>query len=322
MALFAAGERRMNIVNLGQAPSKQHMKDSIARLGKFDKGVSLLAWGFNEEILVTSFLDRAFAALDAAAIDYEVVFVDDASTDRTAELVAAYAAREPRLRLVRHDRNYNVGIALRTAVAHASKEFLFWQTVDWSYDIGKLRIFLELLKHYDVVQGVRPVPIRLLSYIPIIRSFYRVKRRSDTFRKAIVSLGNYYTLRILFGARFHDFQNITFYPRRLAQSVQIVGSTSFVNPELLLKSYAQGARIIEVPIRFLPRSQGIGKGTKLPVVVRATLDTLRNWVSWGIGQRRAVARGGRANRIWRVAEPFWLDEDVLELILPLFEDFR
>lgn len=310
----------MNHVNLALAPSKEQMKDSVARLGKFDGSVSLLAWGFNEEDLVTSFLDRAFAILEATASDFEVVFVDDASTDRTAELVAAYAAREPRLKLIRHDRNCNVGIALRTAVAHASKDFLFWETVDWSYDIGKLRIFLELLKHFDIVQGVRPVPIRVLSYIPVIRSFYRVNRRSDTLRKAIVSLGNYYTLRVLFGARFHDFQNVTFYPRRLAQSLQIVGTTSFVNPELLLKSYAQGARIIEVPIRFVPRSQGRGKGTRLTVVVRATLDTLGNWFSWGIAHRRAVARGG--SRIWRVAEPFWLDEKVLELIIPLFEDFR
>jgi len=156
----------------------------------------------------------------------------------------------------------------------------------------------------------------------VIRSFYRVKRRSDTLRKAIVSLGNYYTLRILFGAKFHDFQNVTFYPTRLAQSLQIVGTTSFVNPEHLLKSYARGARIIEVPIRFIPRSQGTGKGTRLPVVVRSFVDTLRNWLAWGIAHRRAVTGGGRTNRIWRVAEPFWLDQEVLELIIPLFEDFR
>src|SRR5262245_34690898 len=124
------GKRLMNRVDLTLVPSKEQMKDSVAPLGKFDRSVSLLPWGFNEEDLVTSFLDRAFAILEATTTDYEVVFVDDCSTDRTAELVAAYAAREPRLKLIRHDRNYNVGIALRTAVAHASKDFLFWETVD------------------------------------------------------------------------------------------------------------------------------------------------------------------------------------------------
>jgi glycosyltransferase involved in cell wall biosynthesis len=291
-------------------------------LEKFGRSVSLLAWGLNEEDLVESFLDRAFALLEATVVEYEIVFVDDGSTDHTPELLAAYAKREPRLKVIQHDRNYNVGIACRTAVSNASKDFLFWQTVDWSYDVGKLRIFLELLNHFDVVQGIRPVPIRLLSYIPVLRSLYRVKKRSDTFRKAAVSLGNYYLLRLLFGAKFHDFQNITFYPTGLVQSLEIVGRTSFVNPEFLLKSYAKGARIIEVPIRFIPRAQGEAKGTKFRTILRSVADTFRNWTAWGIKYRREM-RDNLANRkIWRVSEPFVLDHKVLQIIIPLFEDFR
>lgn len=289
---------------------------------KFSRSVSLLAWGLNEEDLVEAFLDRAFALLEATVIDYEIVFVDDGSTDRTPELLAAYASKEPRLKIIRHDRNYNVGIACRTAVSNASKEFLFWQTVDWSYDIGKLRIFLELLDHFDIVQGIRPVPIRLLSYIPVLRSIYRVNKRSDTFRKAAISLGNYYLLRLLFGAKFHDFQNITFYPTSLAQSLDMVGRTSFVNPEFLLKSYARGARIIEVPIRFIPRTQGEAKGTRFRTVLRSVVDMFRNWLAWGIKYRRELRRSSADRKIWRVSEPFVLDREVLEIIIPLFEDFR
>jgi glycosyltransferase involved in cell wall biosynthesis len=291
-------------------------------LAKFDRGVSMLAWGLNEADLLEPFLDRAFALLEANVVDFEVVFVDDGSTDRTPEILAAYSAREPRLKVVRHERNFNVGIACRTAVGHASKEFLFWQTVDWSYDIGKLRIFLELLKHFDVVQGVRPVPIRLLSYIPVIRSIYRVRRRSDSLYKAVISLSNYYVLRIFFGAHFHDFQNVTFYPSALAKSLDLTGRTSFVNPEMLLKSHARGARFIEVPLRFIPRTQGVAKGTKFRTVIRSTVDTFRNWLRWGVGLRRKTASAPQNNPIRRVAEPFWLDEDVLELVLPLFREYR
>jgi glycosyltransferase involved in cell wall biosynthesis len=291
-------------------------------LQKFEHSVSLLAWGLNEEDLVDSFLDRAFALLKETVVDYEVVFVDDGSTDRTPELLAAYAAKEPRLRIVRHDRNYNVGIACRTAISNASKNFLFWQTVDWSYDLRNLRIFLELLNHFDVVQGIRPVPIRLLSYIPVLRSIYRVNKRSDTFRKAIVSLGNYYLLRLLFGAKFHDFQNVTFYSTKFVHSLSLVARTSFINPELLLKSYAQGLRMIEVPIPFIPRTQGEAKGTKFKTILRSVIDTFRNWLSWGIEYRRDLNRNARSRRIWRVSEPFVLDRGVLELVIPLFEDFR
>jgi hypothetical protein len=290
-------------------------------LGKFDRSVSLLAWAFNEEAIVGSFLERAAAALDSAVNDWEIVFVDDCSTDRTPNILRAFATSEPRLRIIHHERNMNVGISCRTAVSNARKDFLFWQTVDWSYDIGKLRIFLELLKYFDVVQGVRPVPIRLLSYIPVVRSIYRVRQRSDSLYKAVISLGNYYTLRILFGVDFHDFQNVTFYPTSLAQKLQLAGRSSFVNPEMLLKSYYQGARFIEVPIRFLPRTRGIAKGTRPISVMRSIADTARNWLRWGARLRFRAVRTVRPP-VRRVAEPFRLDQSVLRLVLPLFDDFR
>jgi glycosyltransferase involved in cell wall biosynthesis len=290
-------------------------------LGKFDRSVSLLAWAFNEEMIVGSFLERAVALLDSTVMDWEIVFVDDCSTDRTLEILRAFAARVPRVRVIRHERNMNVGMACRTAVANAKKDFLFCQTVDWSYDISKLRVLLELLKHFDVVQGVRPVPIRLLSHIPVVRSIYRVRHRSDSLYKAIISLGNYYTLRILFGVPFHDFQNVTFYPTSLAQKLQLAGRTSFVNPEMLLKSYYQGARFIEVPIRFLPRTRGIAKGTRPRAVMRSIVDTARNWLSWGARLRFKARQAVRAP-VRRVAEPFRLDQSILRLVLPLFEDFR
>ncbi len=287
---------------------------------KFDRGVSMLAWGYNEELLVQDFLKSAIACLDAAAKDWEIVFVDDCSTDRTASIVQALAEQDNRIKLVRHERNLNVGLACRTAVKHATKDILFWQTVDWSYDISQLRIFLELTRYFDVVQGIRPVPIRLLSYIPILRSIYRVKRRSDNVSKAVISLSNYYLLRILFGVHFHDFQNVTFYPTKLAQSLDMTGRTSFVNPEFLLKSFYTGASFVEVPIRFIPRQQGVAKGTRPRTVIRSAIDTFRNWLAWG-----ALARIHGRNKngtITRIAEPFSIDEAVLWLVIPLFRDFR
>jgi len=289
---------------------------------KFDRSVSMLAWGYNEEELVEDFLDRAFALLEDTINDYELVFVNDASTDRTGQILADYAQKEPRLRVITHETNLNVGFACRTAIAGAQKEFLFWETVDWSYDLTYLRIYLELLRYFDVVQGIRPAPERLLSHIPVIRSIYRVKSRSDTLRKAVISLSNYYLLRLLYGVDFHDFQNVTFYPTALAQSLTLMGTSSFVNPELLIKAHAQGARFLEVPIRFIPRQKGEAKGTKLRTVVRSVRDVLGNWLQWGLRLRLERRRLRRPDQISRVSQPVYLDEEVLNIIVPLFKCYR
>lgn len=289
--------------------------------GKFDRSVSMLAWAYNEEELIATFLKRALALLDTTVDDWELIVVDDASTDRTPDIIANFAKREPRIRLVRHQRNLNVGWACRTAIAHAQKEFLFWETIDWSYDLTHLRIFLELLKYFDVVQGVRPVPEGIGSHIPFIRSFCRVKSRSDNLKSAVVSLGNYYHLRLLYGVPFHDFQNVTFYPTHLAKSLDIVGTSSFVNPEMLIKAYSKGARFIEVPIRFIKRTAGEAKGIKLKAVVRSVKDVWLNWFRWGL-TLRLRRLSSPVGRIYRVAEPFCLDERVLALVLPLFKEFQ
>lgn len=289
---------------------------------RFDRSVSLLAWGLNEEALVEEFLDRAFRTLEEAADDFEVIFINDGSSDGTGDILERYRQKEPRLKVITNLYNLNVGLSCRRAVEAASKDFLFWQTVDWSYDIGELRLYLELLRHFDVVQGVRPVPERLLSHIPVLRSIYRVNKRSDTLWKAVISLGNYYVQRLLFGVPFHDFQNVTFYPTKLAQSLDLRARTPFVNPEMLIKAYYRGATFIEVPIPFIPRSKGTAKGTKLSTVIRTMFDISKNWLSWGWMRRCGIDRTLAKGKIQRVAEPFTLPDYVLVCAVPLFKKYR
>lgn len=293
--------------------------------GKFDRSVSLLAWGHNEELLIDSFLTRAIDLLDRTVEDWEIVFVDDGSTDRTGAIADEFARREPRLTVLHNERNLNVGRSARRAIAHASKDYMIWQTVDWSYDIERLRIYLELTKHFDVVLGVRPYPVRLLSYIPVIRSIFRVRRRSDNIFRAMVSLTNYYMLRILFGPAFHDFQNVHIYPLTRVLKFELTGSSSFLAPEMIFRCYQAGMTFIEVPIAFLPRNVGKAKGVRPAALIRSLTDIFVNWFRWGYAirlqcWREMFAKGGE-RRIFRLTEVHYLDEHIIRLIAPLFRFF-
>jgi glycosyltransferase involved in cell wall biosynthesis len=287
---------------------------------RLDHSASLICYGYNEEDSISDFFGRAVDLLESVVTDYEIVYVDDCSTDGTWQLAQRVARENSRIRVVQNDRNHNVGFSFKRGVSLAQKEYLFWQTIDWSYDLSDLRIFLELLDHFGVVVGIRPVPIRLLAYVPVVRSIYRVRTRSDDFIRAMVSLANYYVLRLLFGLNVHDFQNIQFHRTKTLQSFELHGESSFLGIEMMIRARSIGLDLIEVPIKFIPRSKGISKGIRLETIWKSCRDIARNWIAWG-WRFRLEGRGGHG-RIYRLLEPAFLDEKVIVLCAPLFKRFR
>ena len=237
--------------------------------------------------------------MEATVEDYEIVLIDDGSTDRTYEIAKAFQTKNPRLKIFKNERNLNVGISSQRAIQRASKEFLFWQTVDWCYDISDLRLFLGYLKTYDIVQGVRrkPVDVKVKFFKPFVSilklfGMKHLTRRSDTVQKAIVSLINYLFIRSLFRVPLSDFQNVTFYPTKWIQSIRYESKSSFANPEGLIKSYWKGMSIKEVPINFIPRTKGKAKGTSLKTIANSVQDIFRLWFRWVIlGERGKVKKG-------------------------------
>lgn len=273
-------------------------------LPKFDRGVSLLCWAYNEEDSILEYLEKAVRLMDETVLDYEIVLIEDGSTDRTYEIASEFQKTHPRLKIFRNECNLNVGISTRRAIQNASKEFLFWETIDWCYDISNLRNFLEHLKTYDIVQGVRrkPVAVKIgfLKPVALIFKLFGIKhltKRSDTVSKAIISVINYILIRVLYGVPLSDFQNVTFYPTKWIQSIKYEAVSSFANPEGLIKSYWNGMSIKEVPISFIPRSKGEAKGTRPKAIKESVKDVFGLWFKWIIMGRRGRIKKGTICRL-------------------------
>lgn len=253
-----------------------------AATGKYPFSLSMLGWALNEEMNITQYIERAEQYLSSLTDDFELVLIDDGSTDRTSEIAAACQRTRPWLKVYRNERNRGSGYNTKRAISLATKDYLFWQMVDWSYDIDLLGQCLHLLNDYDVLQGVRYDTV----------SWQGLWRRSDNARKGIVSIVNYLLVRGLFRLPLSDYQNVTVYPRRLIQSVAFETESAFTNPECLLKTWWKGARFKEVPVKFLKRERGVAKGTK-PKVIWATIkDILYWWSHWILlGRRGNFSRG-------------------------------
>jgi len=266
---------------------------------KFKHSVSLLCWAYNEEESIEEFLGKATKMMEQTVDDYEIVLVEDGSTDSTYKIAKTFQTRNPRLKIYKNEKNLNTGISSRRAIKKATKEYCFWQTVDWGYDLRNLRQYLEYLKDYDIVQGVRrnPVKVRigiLKPFVALLKLFgmKHLTRRSDTIYKAIISLINYIVIRILFRVPLSDFQNVTFYSSKWLQSINFEAIGPFANPEGLIKSYWSGMSIKEVPISFIPREKGVATGTSLNSIKRSVYDIVRLWFTWIVlGKRKFIKKG-------------------------------
>jgi len=292
-------EQRFPVSGEGDAMSEEEKA-----AGKFERSLSLLCWGYNEEDSIEEFFTRATALLEESAVDCEIVFIEDGSTDRTLEVAKAFQQKNPILRIYPNEKNMNVGICHRRAIQRATKEYLFWQTIDWCYDISRLKEFLQYLNEYDIVQGVRRAPVRTENLLlrPVLTIMQlldigHLKKRSDNVKKGLVSIINYILVRILYGVPLSDFQNVTIYPTKWIQSITFEGKSSFANPEGLIKSYWNGMSIKEVPVPFIPRSVGDAKGTRIAAIIASVKDVFGLCVKWHLQGRKVFKKRGRVARL-------------------------
>src|SRR5438128_3138459 len=194
----------------------------------------MLGWALNEEASVGEYIDRAEKLLRSLSDDFELLIIDDGSTDATARIVETYQASRPWLRLERNGRNRGSGFNTKRALSLATKDYVFWQTVDWAYDLSNLPETVRHLDRFDILQGVRQGTISIGGLL---------SRRSDSAYKGLVSIVNYTLVRVLFRLPVGDYQNVTVYPRPLIQSVTLESESAFTNPECLLKTWWKGASI-------------------------------------------------------------------------------
>ena len=264
-----------------------HSDDILPGTPRVPFSLSMLGWALNEEESIAGYIDRAGAFLAALTDDYELILIDDGSTDRTWEIAAGCQETRPWLKPYRNEGNRGSGYNTKRAISLATRDYVFWQTVDWAYDIRYLAAALNDLSTVDVLQGVR---------VDTTSAKGMVQQRSDNPYKGLVSVVNYRLIRTLFRLPLGDYQNVTVYPRRLIQSVTLETESAFTNPECLLKTWWRGSTFKEVPVPFVKRQRGRGTGTRPGAIAAAIADILYWWLQWVVLRRRSSVARGRVIR--------------------------
>jgi SAM-dependent methyltransferase len=200
-------------------------------------------------------------------LEREIIVVDDASTDGSAELVEEFAIRRPGLiRLIRHPRNRGKGAAIRTAIEHASGDYCLIQDADLEYDPQEYQSLLAPLLDgsADVVYGSRFLSAgrrRVLYY------WHSVANHALTTLCNIISNLNLTDMETCYKA----------FRAPLLKSIPIRSDRFGIEPEITIKVAKRHARIFEVPISYNGRTYDEGKKIGLQDAFQALGVMLRFW---------------------------------------------
>ncbi|MFO7627544.1 MAG: glycosyltransferase family 2 protein [Candidatus Fermentibacteraceae bacterium] len=203
------------------------------------EGISLFLPTYNEEENVAFMVSNACRVLDSVAgSHWEVIVVNDGSTDRTREITLELSRREPRVRLVDHGRNLGFGSAVRTGILHSRYPWVFYTDCDGQFDLDELELLWKRRSEADVVSGFR-------------------RRRRDPGMRLIYSLGWNVVTLMLFMRGFKDVDaSFKLYRRSIFEKVKPLSTSGTVDFEILTLARGMGYRVLQVPVSHYPRRAG------------------------------------------------------------------
>jgi glycosyltransferase involved in cell wall biosynthesis len=235
-----------------------------ARLGS----LSFFFPALNEEDHVEALVRDALATLPRFADDIEVTVVDDGSTDRTGQIADDLAKTDPRVRVVHHGTRRGYGGAVRSGLASATKEFIFFTDGDRQFEIADVGRLIAAIDGVDAVMG------------------YRLKRQ-DPARARFVAFVYNSMIRVMFLGGFRDVDcAFKLFRREVFARVpleRVRSNGAFFSAELLIRLRRAGVRTREVGVPHYPRTAGTAKGQQPKVILRAIRDLLRLRLRlWGL----------------------------------------
>jgi glycosyltransferase involved in cell wall biosynthesis len=229
----------------------------------------------NEEVLLPSFLAKTVKDLEDAKLDWELILVNDGSTDRSGEIMRTFVSQTARAKLIELSRNHGPGANLYEAYRAATKAYVCYATVDGFYDTRLLPELMTYFADHDAV------------------SAYRTDLMAHTPGRRLQTLVNVWLVRFLFPYRFVAYHTLQIHRTDFIQGANLESKTPFICSEMLFKARALSLRIKEVGIPYLPRRGGKATGGNPNLIWKYLLDVFYFWFRWRVMRQPIVAPGLR-----------------------------
>lgn len=206
-------------------------------------------------------MDASLAVAPTLAKSYEILVVDDGSTDKTGSIADTYARQDPHVRVIHHAKNQGFSGAIKSCYKNAAKDLIFLLPADGQIEAGDAQLFLEKADSSDVVVGYR-------------------RNNPEPWGRKLNSWVFHTLYRALFGVRLREISTSILWRKKVLDSINItaIPRSALIEPEVVYKAWKKGFRFAQVAIPYYSRKNGKAKGGN-PLMILVTIRELfRLWI--------------------------------------------
>ena len=206
---------------------------------------------YNEQDNVAGTVEQALAVLEKLKADFEIIIVDDGSSDATGQIAEEIAGRNSKVKVVHHPTNLGYGAALQSGFKAATKKLVFYTDGDGQFDISEMPPLLPMMGQYDIV------------------SCFRLNRQDSPIRK-INGWAWTKAVCLLFGMKIRDIDcAFKLYKREIFDKISLLSTGALIDAEILAQAIRQGYTVTQKGVHHYPRKAGAQSGANLRVIFRA-----------------------------------------------------
>ncbi len=226
------------------------------------KSISIFFPCLNDALILPKLIKKANLVASRLTADYEIIVINDGSTDGSDKVLINLKKRYPKLRFINHTKNQGYGAVLRAGFKNAKKDWIFYTDGDGQYDPSEItRLLTGLSKGVDVVNG------------------YKLTRNDLWYRKIIGNLYNkilhsFYRLPI--SDIDCDFRLIK---RSFLKKIKLSSTSGVICLELIVKLHKAGARFCEVGIHHYPRLYGKSQFFRIKSVLKTGFESIKFYLN-------------------------------------------
>ena len=212
---------------------------------------------YNEVANIKPLVIKSLSTIERVTSDFELILVDDGSSDGTADIIDELAAKYPEVKAIHHSTNSGYGSALQTGFRASSKNLVFYTDGDAQFNIAELPDILPLIHRCDIV------------------SCFRINRQEGPLR--IFNAWCWSKLVcLLFGLHLRDIDcAFKLYKREIFDNIKMKSTGALIDAEILARASRKGYTIMQAGVRHYPRTAGIQTGANIKVVVRAFIELFK-----------------------------------------------